>query len=154
ERDMEARPSVHDRLGVLRDLAVEHDVGLVVAAADRVGRAHADAAAAADAFVVVDMRLCVRDGDGVVRADAGAHAAAHAGVLVDLRLARVVLLHLARARAAAHADVLERAAEARSLMALEVGQGDEYIRVHNGLPDLGLLDVLAALDRYIGLVRA
>ena len=151
---MEARTAVHDRLGVFRDLAVQNDVGLVIAAADRVGRAHADAAATADALVVVNVRLFVGDGDGAVRADARAHTAADAGVLIDLRLAGVVLLHLARARATAHADILERAAEAARLMALEVGQRNEHIRVHDGLSDLGFLDVFAALDRHISFVRA
>ena len=60
--------------------------------------------------------------DGILGTDRDAAAAADAQVCFDIRLAVGVHGHLARTRAAAHADVLERAAEARFLMALEVRQ--------------------------------
>ena len=44
-------------------------------------------------------------------------------------------------------DVLQGAAHAGLLVALEVGQGDEHVRIHDGPADLGALDVLAALHR-------
>ena len=69
-------------------------------------------------------------------------------------LAGVVLLHLAGAAAAAHADVLETSAEARRLVTLEVRQGDEDVGVHHGAADLGVFDILAALDRHLHLVVA
>ena len=62
--------------------------------------------------------------------------------------------HLARARAAAHADVLERAAEARMLMTLEMRQRDEDIGVHHGAADACGLAVFAAHDRDLDIVRA
>lgn len=154
QRNVEARTAVHDCFGVFRDFAVENDVGFIISASNRVGRAYADAAAAADALIVVDMCFFVRDGDGAVCADTCAHAAADARVLVHLRLACIVLLHLAGARTAAHADVFQAAAEAACLVALEVGQRDKHIRVHDGLSDFGLLDVFAALNRHIRFVRA
>ena len=61
-------------------------------------------------------------------------------------LARAVHLHLAGAGAAAHAQVLQRSAEARQLVPLEVGEGDDDVRVHDGRAYLGLLDVGAALE--------
>ena len=87
-------------------------------------------------------------------ADLGAGPAADALLLLDEGLAGVVLLHLAGPGAAAHADVLQGAAHARLLMALEVGQGDEHVRVHHRPADLGGLHVLAALHRDLHLVVA
>ena len=55
----------------------------------------------------------------------------------------LVHLGLAAAGAAAHADVLQRAAEAGALVALEMGQRDEHIRVHHGAADLRVFDILA-----------
>ena len=78
-------------------------------------------------------------------ADLGAGVAAHAFFLLDKGLAAVVLFHFAGPGAAAHADVFQAAAEARLLVALEMGQGDEHIGVHHRPADLGLLYILAAL---------
>ena len=78
-------------------------------------------------------------------ADLGAGVAAYAQLLLDEGFAGVVLLHLARTGAATHADVFQAAAEARLLVALEMGQGDEHIGVHHRPADLGLLYILAAL---------
>jgi hypothetical protein len=83
-----------------------------------------------------------------------AAAAAAALVRIDLRLAEAVLIHLAGAAAAAHADVLQRAAEARGLVALEVGQADEHVRVHDGAADVGLLHELAVRHGHVHLVGA
>ena len=63
-----------------------------------------------------------------------------------------MLFHLAGTAAAAHADVLQGTAEARLLMALEVGQGHKHIRIHDGASDLGLLHQLTAGHRHIHLV--
>ena len=65
-----------------------------------------------------------------------------------------MLLHLSGPTAAAHADVFQSAAEARLLMALEVGQGDEHVGIHDGPADLGLLHQLAAHHRHSHLVAA
>ena len=88
-----------------------------------------------------------------MRADLCAGAAADAQVCFDIRLAVGVHGHLARTRAAAHADVLERAAEARFLMALEVRERNDDIRVHHGPTDTGGLAVFAARDGNLDIVR-
>lgn len=71
---------------------------------------------------MIDMALFVHDPRAVVGADLRARTAADAKIGLHIRLAVGVHGHLARTRAAAHADVLERAAEARLFMALEVCQ--------------------------------
>ena len=65
-----------------------------------------------------------------------------------------MLLHLARTGTAAHADVLDGPAEAGRFVALEVGQADEHIRVHDGTADLGGLAVFAARHRHLHLIGA
>ena len=75
-----------------------------------------------------------------------AAAAAAALVLMDDGLTVVVLGFLAGAAAAAHAQILDGAAEARHLVALEVVEADDDVGVHDGAADVGLLDVLAAVD--------
>ena len=70
------------------------------------------------------------------------------------RVSGSVLLHLARAGAAAHADVLDGAAKAGGLVALEVGQADEDIGVHDGAADLGRLAVFAVGHRHLDLIGA
>ena len=89
-----------------------------------------------------------------MRADLGALTAPDARTLIDAGLACGVLLHLARTAAGSHADVLDGAAKAGLLMALEVRHRDEDVGVHDGTADLGLLDELAAHDRYLDVVRA
>ena len=61
--------------------------------------------------------------------------------------------HLARAGAAAHAEILDRAAEARRFVALEVRQRDHDIRVHQRTADLGGGDVFA-VHGDVDVVRA
>ena len=85
----------------------------------------------------------VGDGDGVVGAVLLAEAATDAQALVHLGLTGGVHFHLARPGAAAHAQVLDGPAKARGLMALEVVQADDDVRVHDGLADLGLLHIVA-----------
>lgn len=90
--------------------------------------------------------------DGVVRADLFAGTAANAVLGRDARLASGVLLHLAGTAAAAHAQVLHGAAKTGLLMALKVREADHDIGIHECLADLGLVHVLAALDRNERLV--
>ena len=59
---------------------------------------------------------------------------------------------LALVGAAAHAQVLQRTAEARFLMAFEMVQGDDDVRVHHRPANHRLLHVLAAIDRNRHLV--
>ena len=151
---MEAGAAVHHRLGVLGDLVIQVGGALVPVDLHRVLGTDGDAAPAAHTFVVVDVRLAVFDDGRAVGADPAALAAADAVFLRHVGLARVVLLHLTGAAAAAHADVLQAAAEARRLVPLEMGQGDEHIRVHDGAADLGVLHILAARHGHLHLVAA
>ena len=95
-----------------------------------------------------------REAHGAVRADTLAGMATDALVLVHIGLAGRVLLHLAGAAAAPHAEVFHAAAKARLLMALEVGERDDDVGIHESVADLGLMHVLAVFDRNQGLVRA
>ena len=143
---MEAGTAIHHRLGVLGDLVIQDGGGLVIHALDGVLGADRQTPGAAHAFVSVDGGLVVRtEGRRAVGADLGAGVAAYAQLLLDEGFAGVVLLHLTRTGAAAHADVFQAAAEARLLVAFEMGQGDEHIGVHHRPADLGLLHILAAL---------
>jgi len=155
--DVEGGTTVHHRLGVLGDLAVEHGAGLVPAGHHSVHGTDGDASAAAHADVVMDVGLALFKGDSAVGAVLGAHAAAHALGGLDGGLAGRVHLHLAGAGTAAHTDVLQTASEAGGAVTLEVAQGDKHVGVHKGAADLGLLDVLAALHgnkRLVGTLEA
>ena len=101
ERDMEARAAVDTGLRILGDLTVEHVGRGRIAGRDCVLVAHADAAAAAHAAIVVDGSHVDRAGvavgklalagvverDGAVRADLLAGTAANAVLGRDFRLA-------------------------------------------------------------------
>ena len=168
ERDVEARAAVDNGLGVLGDLAVEHVCRGLIAGLDAVLVACRNAASAAHAAIVVDgshvhrassaagkLALAgVVERDSVVRADLFAGTAANAVLGRDVRLAGGMLLHLAGATAAAHAQVLHGTAKAGLLMTLKVGEADHDIGIHERLTDLGLVHVLAALDRDKRLVGA
>ena len=161
ERNVEARAAVDDGLGVLGDLAVEHVGRGVMAGLDGVLVAHADAAAAAHAAIMVDSSNVNRTGvavgelaltgvvkrDSAVRTDLFAGTAANTVLGRDVWLAGGMLLHLAGAAAAAHAQVLHGAAKAGLLMAFKVREADHNIGIHECPTDLGLAHVLAALDR-------
>ena len=62
--------------------------------------------------------------------------------------------HLTRSRAAAHAEIFECAAEARFLMALEVREGNDDVRVHQRPADLRVFHILAAHDRHFDIIAA
>ena len=128
------------------------DWALVVG--NRVEGAGADAAAAALADILVDTRLVVLVSDGVGATFLCAAAAAPAKVLVDRHLARRMLFHLSGAAAAAHADILDGAAEARHFMALEVGETDHDVGVHQRAPDFRLFHILTVLYRHLDFVGA
>ena len=143
---MEAGTAIHHRLGVLGNLVIQDGGSLVIHALDGVLGADRQTPGAANALAGVDAGLVVGvEGGGAVGADLGAGVAAHAFFLLDKGLAAVVLFHFAGPGAAAHADVFQAAAEARLLVALEMGQGDEHVSVHHRPADLGLLYILAAL---------
>ncbi len=147
QRNMEAGTPVADGLGIFRNLAAEDFIGVGIAVGDGVEGTGADAAAAPLADVGIDEGLVVVVADGIGAALLCAAAAAAATLLVDRRLAAVVLVHLAGSGAAAHADVLEGTAEAGGLVPLEVRQGNENIRIHDGTADVGLGAIFAVPDR-------
>ena len=152
---MEAGPVVTDGMGVFRDLAAQYLGGRLIDVFDSVEIAGADAAAAALALVRVDPGLTVLAvGDGAAAAGPGAALTAPAQLRVDHGRALVVLVHLPGPAAAAHADVLQRAAEARLLVALEMGQRDQDVGVHQRLAHQRGLAVLAVRHGHLHLVRA
>ncbi len=154
--DVELGPPVHHRLGILRHTAVQGRLGVVVGEVDSIEVAGPQAPATAHAVGLVHMHLpalLVKD-KSTVGALLLAAAAAPAGVRGDLRLATGVLLLLPRPGPAAHADVLDGAAEAGHLVALEVGQADKHIGVHNGPADFGLFHIFTACDRDLHVVGA
>ena len=65
-----------------------------------------------------------------------------------------MLLHFAGAAAAAHAQVLHSAAETGDLVALEMAQHDDDVRVIQGPADIRLLAVNAVGHRHDHIVRA
>ena len=155
--DVEVRLSVDYGLRVLRHLAADGSLRALPVRLHRVEGTSADAAAAAYAFFVVDMRLALGYPYRLLRAVPGAAAAAYALGLVDRGLAVAVHLHLAAARAGAHAEVLNRAAEARYLVALEVRQRDYHVGVGYRAAYLRFLYILAAIDgdeRLVGALQA
>ena len=156
QRDVEIRASVHDRLGVFRHATAEHLHRVAPAEADRVEIAGAEAAAAADAMVVIDRHFVFFFiiNEPVVCALFLAEAAAAAGVFADGRLAVGVHLALAGAGAAAHADVFDRSAEARRFMSFEVRQRNENVRVHDRVADFCVLDEFAVPHRHFHVVGA
>ena len=70
-----------------------------------------------------------------------------------MRLTVIMLLHLSRAASAAHADIFDRSAKARLLMAFEVIQRDEYIRIHYCATDVGFFYIFAIRNRHDNIVR-
>ena len=155
EADMEAGAAMAHRGGVLRDLAAEVLIGGVVDIGDGIEGAGADAAAAALAQVGVDMGFAVLViEDGVAAALLGTAAAATADGGIHPGGALVMLMHLAGPGAAAHADILAGAAETGGFMALEMGEGDQDIRVHDGAADEGGLAELAVGHGNLHIVRA
>ena len=168
QRNVEAGTILDNGLGVLGDLTVEHVGRGFIAGLDGVLVAHADAAAAAHAAIVVDSGHVHRassaagklalagaiERDSVVRADLFAGMAANAVLGRDVRLAGGMLLHLAGTAAASHAQVLHGAAKTGLLMTLKVGEANHDIGIHERLTDLGLVHILAALNRDERLVGA
>ena len=78
--------------------------------------------------------------------DFGAGTAGHALLAVHTGTAGAVHIPLALVGAAAHAQILQRTAEARLLVTLEVVQGDDDVGIHDGTADHGVFHILAALD--------
>ena len=155
QRNMEAGTACAYGSRVLGHFAVQHLIGAVALRIDSVKVAGTDAAAAALALGLVNdgLVVCIV-GDGIGAALLGAAVAAAAQALLHLRVSGGVLYHLARARAAAHADVLESTAEAGGFVALEMGQADKDICVHDGAADFCRLAVFAVRHRHLCFIGA
>ncbi len=154
--DVELGPAVHHRLGVLRHTAVQRRLGVIIGEIDGVEVAGPQAAAAAHTVGLVHMHLpglFIKD-QPVIGALLLTAGTAPALLLVDFGLAAGVLLLLPRPGAAAHANILDSAAETGHLVALEMGQADKHVGVHNGPADLGLLHIFAPLYRDLHVVGA
>ncbi len=127
---------------VLGYLARQDFAAVLLAGAHGLGRAYADAAPAALADIIIDVRARI-DRDRAVRTVFRTDAASYADVAVHGGLFGLVHLGLAAGRSAAHAEVLERAAESRRLVTLEVRQRDQHVGIHDCAANLGVADVFA-----------
>ena len=153
---MELRPTIHHRFGVLRHPAVQNLHRIVGSKADGVKVAGPQAPATAHTVGRVHRHLfggLIKDQPSVGTLLL-ALPASPAGVGGNLRRSTAVLLGFARPGAAAHADIFDGPAKAGHLMALEVGQTDKHIRIHNGTTDFRLFHVLAAPYRDIHVIGA
>ncbi len=145
QADVEMGTSVHHGLGILCDLIIQVQGGIVVICFDGLHGTHVQAAAAAVALVPVHKHFAVIvQIGGIMGADVMAGAAGHALLLVHHGAAGIVHILLAGPGTGAHAQVLQRTAEARFLMALEMVQRDDDIRIHDCPADKGFLHILAA----------
>ncbi len=108
---------------------------------------------AALANVRVDVGDAAGVVDGVGAAFFRAPVAFPALVLYDMGLSGRVLLHLSGPAPAAHSDILDGTAESGLLVALEVGERDEDIRVHDGGAYQGRFAVFPVPNRDLDLVR-
>ena len=81
-------------------------------------------------------------------------AAAPAELFLDVWFSTAVLIGLTGARTAAHADIFDRTAEAGHLMALEMGQADENICIHDSTSDLGCFYIFTAFYRNFDIIGA
>ena len=141
--NMEMRPSLQDRLAVFRHLIIQDVIGFAKGRFNGILGTDADAAPTAHAVLLINKSLMVSNRGSIVGADFGTHSAANAFFLCDIRLALAVHFHFPSAGAAAHANIFQCAAKAGHLMSLEMGQRDNHIGIHNGVADLGFLDVFA-----------
>ena len=74
----------------------------------------------------------------IVSAFPQAAATSAAALFRNMGLAVRVLLGLACTGAAAHTDIFDGASETSHLMALEMGEADEHIGIHDSTSDFGL----------------
>ena len=150
---MEMRSAVKNCLGIFRDLVVENIVGFIHRGLNRIRRADTDTASAADTLVMIDGTFTVGDFGCIMRTDRKAFSAADTSVRFSVRFARGMHLHFAGTGTASHTDVLQRTAEARTLMTLEMVERNEDIGIHDRASDLRFFDIFAAVNGHTDLVR-
>ena len=140
--------------GVFRHFPVQQLVGIPLDALDGIEPTGTDAAAAAGAFFFINVCFVINVRNGITAAFFGTAAAAPAKLFIHLGFPGRMLFHLPGPAAAAHAHILHRSAEPSGFMAFEMGQADEYICIHDGTADFGLLDVLPSGNRYFHFISA
>ncbi len=152
--DMEMRTVLHYGLGVFGHLHADILAGMEIRSLDRVEITGTQTTAAAHTLLLIDICLAVLlISDGVLTAVLGADLASFADALIHRQLARAVLLHLAGAGTAAHAQILDSTAHTQHFMCFEVVHGDDDIRVHDCLADLGVLYKSRSFQGNIDLIR-
>ena len=151
--DVEGRTVLADSLGIFRHLTVEEIIGIPLTVADSIKGACTDAAAAALADILMDHSLIVLIGDGIGAALFRATTASAAELRIDPAFSGGMLLHLACTAARAHAQILNSAAEARHLVALEMRKADDDICIHNSTADLSRFAVFRIFYRNLDLIR-
>ena len=92
---------------------------------------------------MVNSGFPVFDHRSAVGTDPSAGTAAYTQGLVNAWFSITVLLHLTSSGAGAHADIFDGAAKSGHLVALKMGQGNQYVSIHNGMTDLRLFYVFA-----------
>lgn len=152
QADVETGSAVAHSQRVFRHLLVQVLHAGIIDSIDCIHGTHAQATPAADAFIGIDSSLAISDTRCAMSADFYAAAAANAFFCLHLWLAIIVHLHLARTGTAAHAKVFQRAAEARHLMSLEMGQANNDIGIHQRTANLRFLHQLAVRYGYIRLI--
>ena len=144
QADVEMGAAIQHCFGVFSDLVAQQFVGILIGGMDRLDGTLTDAAATTGALCQVNVHLAVILQNGCAMGAAiGADTATYAVFLVYHGTASGVHFLFALKRTAAHADILQRTAEAGSLVTLEMVQGDENVGIHYGTADLGFLHVLA-----------
>lgn len=139
--DVEMGSALANGQRILADLAVELVVGAAVIIADGIGGTDSDATTASYALLVINPGESIGDMRCIVGTDVHTIATADAFVLLDLRLSIAVHLHLSGTRATAHTHILQSTAKTSTFMALEVGEADQDIGIHQCTAYLGLFHV-------------
>ena len=152
--DMEAWASVDDSLCVLSDFVVQDVIGFIGGRADRVFWTDTEAAAATHTFVMIDGGFVVLEFRCTVGTDLSTFTASDTQILIDMRFSGTVHFHFAGTGAAAHTDIFQSTAETGAFMALEMGECDEHVCVHNSPADFGFFYIFAAFHRYVDFIGA
>ena len=152
--DVENRLSGSNRRGILRHFATEDFGYAVESRIDRIEGAGADTPAAALAEALVDDGFARIIGNRIGAAFLRAFAAAAAEVRIDHGFSLIMLLHFSGPAAAAHAQVLDGAAETGELVALEMAEDNNDIRIVQRPADIGFPAEFAIRHRDRDIVRS
>ena len=106
--------------------------------------------------------MCIRDSGSfevlkfrsIMSTDLSTFFAADTQLLIYMRFACTVHFHFSGAGTAAHTDVFQSSAKTGAFMSFEMGEGKEYVGIHDCASDFRFFYVFTALDRYIDLVSS